>query len=379
MSTAHRSSSPHPHWVVHMNRRNRTWSFIALFLTIGSHVWFQQFSAWLYLSLAVSFLLWPQLAYFRACQSKHSIASEINNLVIDSFIFGLWIAGLGFPLWITFVLAISISINLMVFRGIPGLMQSLGGLTAGIVAGSVFAGLRFLPDSHWVTTLLAVTSISLYLMVVGHVSFTRNQVLYKSREQQRLIQRELKQQIEANQQLQEQLQEQANRDPLTGLYNRRYLDDSLNREIARCLRQGDPLSLILIDLDHFKAVNDDYGHNAGDRVINQLAMVLTTLSRTSDIVCRFGGEEFLVVLPGTGLEAAEARAEEYRRLFKNTPTSFDDTTLSVTLSAGVACSYQELPPEELIRQADEALYRAKEAGRNRVVCQAPWTGEVQTA
>lgn len=370
--------TPQPHWVVHMNRRNRSWSFACIFLTLSSHVWLQQLSMWLYPALAISFLVWPQLAYLRASQSENSMHSEINNLVIDSVIFGLWIAGLGFPVWVTFILAISTSINLMVFRGPTGLFQALFALTAGIVFGGLYAGFRFLPDTHWVTTLLAITSISLYLMLVGYVSFSRNQVLYQSREQLRLTERELKQQIAENRQLQEKLQDQANRDPLTGLYNRRYLDDSLTREMARCLRQGDPLSLVLIDLDRFKSVNDDYGHNTGDEVINQLGLVLTTLSRASDIVCRFGGEEFLVVLPGTGLEAAEARAEEYRRMFESTPIPTEDNHLSVTLSAGVACSYREIAPDDLIRLADQALYQAKETGRNRVVSQAPLTDEVET-
>ncbi len=379
MSVSPSRPTPQPHWVVHMNRRNRSWSFVAVFLTLASHVWLEQLSPWLYPALALSFLLWPQLAYLRARQSENSMHSEINNLVIDSVIFGLWIAGLGFPVWITFILAISTTINLMVFRGPPGVLHALGGLVAGIVFGGLYAGFRFLPDIHWFTTVLAVTSISLYLLLVGYVSFSRNQVLYHAREQQRLTERELKQQIEENRQLQEKLQDQANRDPLTGLYNRRYLDDSLQREISRCLRQGDPLSLVLIDLDHFKAVNDDHGHNAGDLVISQLALALTTLSRASDIVCRFGGEEFLVVLPGTGLEAAEARAEEYRRVFEGTPVPVDNASLSVTLSAGVACSYREIAPDELIRYADQALYQAKETGRNRVVSQAPLTDEPQMA
>ncbi|MCK7545607.1 diguanylate cyclase [Marinobacter bryozoorum] len=362
-----------------MNRRNRSVSFVAAFLTLASHVWLQQLSPWLYPTLAVSFLVWPQLAYLRARQSADSMHSEFNNLVIDAVIFGLWIAGLGFPVWITFILGISITMNLMVFRGLPGTFQALTGLAGGVVAGGLFAGFWFQPATHWITTVLAISSISMYLLLVGHVSFSRNLILHDARERQRLTEQELKRQIEENRLLQEQLQEQANRDPLTGLYNRRYLEDSLHREMTRCLRQGDPLSLVLIDLDHFKGVNDLHGHSAGDLVINQLASVLTALSRGSDIVCRFGGEEFLVVLPGTGLEAAEARAEDYRRMFEKTPVAMGENLFSVTLSAGVACSYREVPPDELIRQADLALYEAKEAGRNRVVCRAPWTGEAQRA
>ncbi|MFW5823738.1 MAG: MASE2 domain-containing protein, partial [Marinobacter sp.] len=127
MSVTRLTPSPQPHWVVHMNRRNRSLSFVAVFLTLASHVWLQQLSPWLYPALAVSFLVWPQLAFLRARQSENSMYSEFNNLVIDSVIFGLWIAGLGFPVWISFILAISTSMNLMVFRGPVGLMQAVAG------------------------------------------------------------------------------------------------------------------------------------------------------------------------------------------------------------------------------------------------------------
>lgn len=379
MSAKQISHHLQPHWVVHMNRRIRSQSFAVAFLILATHVFFMELSPWLYPALAISFLLWPQLAYLRARMSVNSMYSEFNNLIIDSVIFGMWISGLGYPVWIAFILSISIAVNLMVFRGPQGLMQALAGLAAGIVTGSLFAGLRFMPDTHWITTTLAISGISFHLLLVSYIAFTRNEVLHQSRKQQQLIEKELKQQIEENRLLQEQLQEQANRDPLTGLYNRRYLDDSLHREMARCLRRGEPLSLVLIDLDHFKKVNDEHGHGAGDRVIKQLTAILTSLSRASDIVCRFGGEEFLVVLPGTGLEAATARAEEYRRLFKETAISMEGVSLTVTLSAGVACSYRKTLPHDLIRQADQALYRAKETGRNRVCSQTPSADQPQKA
>lgn len=377
MSVNQTSRLLQPHWVVNLNRRIRILSFLAAFLILVSHVLFLGLSPWLYPALAVTFLLWPQLAYLRARNSISSMHAEFNNLIIDSTIFGLWVAWLGFPVWITFVLVISTAMNLMVFRGPRGLAQAMAGLVAGALAAGFWAGFRFLPQTHWFTTALAIVSISSYLLLVGFIAFRRNRVLHRAREQQQLAEQELKQQIKENRLLQEQLQEQANRDPLTGLYNRRYLDDSLHREMARCLRQGEPLSLVLIDLDHFKEVNDEHGHSAGDRVINQLAKILTTLSRASDIVCRFGGEEFLVVLPGTDLEAAVARAEEYRVTFEKKTVRIEGTSLAVTLSAGVACTYREIMPHDLIRQADQALYRAKESGRNRVVSQAPSTDQPQ--
>ncbi|SFR64240.1 diguanylate cyclase (GGDEF) domain-containing protein [Marinobacter daqiaonensis] len=367
MSFKHAPRHSQPHWVVTMNRRNRSLSFAAIFVTLASHIWLQQLSPWLLPILLVSFLVWPQLAYLRARESRDTMNAEFDNLIIDSVIFGLWISGLGFPLWIGFMLAISTSMNLMVFRGPRGLAQAFGGLTAGIVAGAAFTGMRFEPATHWLTTVMAVSSISMYLLLVGYVSYSRNLVLHEARERQRRIESQLKQQIEENRLLQERLHEQANRDPLTGLYNRRYLDDSLQREIDRCRRQQEPVGLLLIDIDHFKAINDEHGHASGDAVITQLATLLGSMSRASDIVCRFGGEEFLVVLPGTGREPAMERAEEYRQLFANTPVITEAGAITATLSVGVACWIEPMSPDELIREADKALYRAKNEGRNRVI------------
>lgn len=379
MSVKQTSRLLRPHWVVHLNRRIRILSFVAAFLILASHVLILGLSPWLYPALAVSFLLWPQLAYHRARRSDHSMRTEFDNLIIDSVIFGVWMAGLGFPLWIAVALAISTSMNLMVFRGPRGLAQAMTGLLAGAIASGLGVGFHFLPYTHGVTTTLAIVSISLYLLLIGYISFQRNRVLHHAREQQQQAEQQLMKQIEENRLLQDQLREQATRDPLTGLYNRRYLDDSLHRELTRCLRQGEPLSLVLIDLDLFKRVNDEHGHSAGDQVINQLATTLTDLSRASDIVCRFGGEEFLVVLPGTDPEAAAARAEEYRSTFEKSPVTVEGATLAVTLSAGVASSYQEITLHDLIRQADQALYRAKDSGRNRVCSHTPLSDQPQKA
>lgn len=371
MSSSTSPTAPEPHWVVNVNRRSRVLAFIAVFLTIASHIWIQHSSWWLFPGLVASFLIWPHLAYLRARRSPDSINAEFDNLIIDAVIFGIWISGLGFPVWIAFILSISTSINLMVYRRPRGLAQSLMGLACGIALGTLAVGVHLQPDTHGITTGIAIISISLYLMLVGHISYTRNQILHDARERQRLIENELKQRIEENQLLQARLQEQANRDPLTGLYNRRYLDDSLQREIDRCCRVGSPTSLVLMDIDHFKPINDTHGHVAGDAVLSQLAAILGSLSRNSDILCRFGGEEFLVVLPDTSLEIALKRAEEYRQAIENTPMVTEKGPLSITLSAGVASFTDCVEGDSLIHMADKALYQAKEQGRNRVVAWQP--------
>lgn len=167
--------------------------------------------------------------------------------------------------------------------------------------------------------------------------------------------------------LQNELREQAIRDPLTNLFNRRYLEETLARELSRADRDKTPLSLILLDLDRFKNFNDHYGHIAGDALLRSLSDLLLQNTRDSDIACRYGGEEFIVVLPGSPLEAARGRAEEIRQNFEKIKIHIDGHTLNATVTLGVAAyPHNARSGETLIRHADQALYAAKAGGRNQV-------------
>ncbi len=167
--------------------------------------------------------------------------------------------------------------------------------------------------------------------------------------------------------LQTKLAEQAVRDPLTGLYNRRYLDETLDREVARARREGSPLSVVMLDVDHFKKLNDAYGHQAGDEVLKSLAELLRQDTRTEDVACRYGGEEFLVLLPSMPLDKARDRAEHWRQQLENHHFSFGNFSLSATASFGVSSyPHHGKTPDDLTRAADNALYSAKRSGRNRV-------------
>lgn len=167
--------------------------------------------------------------------------------------------------------------------------------------------------------------------------------------------------------LQEQLREQAIRDSLTGLYNRRFLDESLSRELARAQRESYPVALVMIDIDGFKCFNDTYGHEAGDKILQALAGHLNVSCRGGDIVCRFGGDEFSLVLPGLLPRIAQRRANEWRAAFENVRIDFNQLQLFTTFSAGIAVfPIHGKNAAELIRAADHALYSAKAAGRNCV-------------
>jgi diguanylate cyclase (GGDEF)-like protein/PAS domain S-box-containing protein len=177
----------------------------------------------------------------------------------------------------------------------------------------------------------------------------------------------------ANLQLRQQLREDSIRDSLTGLYNRRYLEEFLARELARVARSHQSLSVWMIDIDHFKQFNDRFGHEAGDQVLRAIARLLKQHVRTSDIACRYGGEELTAILPAINSTTARQRAEGFRQAVANLTLHHQDQDLGhVTVSLGIA-TYREHGETviALLRQADTALYQAKAAGRNRVVVAPP--------
>jgi diguanylate cyclase (GGDEF)-like protein/PAS domain S-box-containing protein len=172
-----------------------------------------------------------------------------------------------------------------------------------------------------------------------------------------------------NLQLRETLRQQSTRDPLTGLFNRRHMEESLGRELLRAQRSGRPLAVILFDLDHFKRFNDTFGHEAGDYLLKELATRLSGYSRKEDIACRYGGEEFLLIMPEASLEIAAQRADLLRTEVKRMIWECRGRTLGpLTLSCGVsAFPGHGKSADGLLQAADLALYQAKHDGRDRVV------------
>lgn len=180
---------------------------------------------------------------------------------------------------------------------------------------------------------------------------------------------EMVQQLEEIRDLRHKLQEEAIRDPLTGLFNRRYLETTLVREFAHARREDYDISFMLLDIDHFKRFNDLYGHSTGDLAIKTVAQQLTSRARAAGIACRMGGEEFLLVMPGILDEVAQLRAEYFRDQVMALPIPYGDQTLNLTVSIGIASFPKNGETwEELYEAVDQALYRAKQNGRNRVEC-----------
>jgi len=175
----------------------------------------------------------------------------------------------------------------------------------------------------------------------------------------------------------EQLRRLGFTDALTGLSNRRELERRMDIEVSRILRENKPLSCLYLDVDHFKQVNDQYGHEAGDLALQSVSDVMMQVVRLGDVVARYGGEEFVIILPGAGITEAQETAERIRTAVENSTTELDkDRSISVTISIGVATIVPEKNTiadaaeisEQILNRADRALLRAKTNGRNRVVC-----------
>jgi diguanylate cyclase (GGDEF)-like protein len=167
-------------------------------------------------------------------------------------------------------------------------------------------------------------------------------------------------------QAQESLRFHAEHDSLTGVLNRRAIRDVLRRELARCRRENQTLGVILADVDHFKKINDRYGHAAGDAVLVGIVQRISSTLRRYDIVGRYGGEEFLIIAPGCDLELAERLAERIRAAVEEEPVDLGNENASITLSLGVTLGTSTSDPEFLVTMADTAMYQAKRNGRNRL-------------
>ena len=165
----------------------------------------------------------------------------------------------------------------------------------------------------------------------------------------------------------ERIYEQTVRDPLTGLHNRRHLEEQLGSELAYCKRHGTPLSVLILDADHFKRINDQYGHPAGDAVLRELGVIMGQATRAEDVAARYGGEEFVVLARAIDSQGAAAIAERIRQRVQDARILHQGVQIPVTVSIGVATAVGEaVSVDTLMAAADAALYRAKQRGRNRV-------------
>ena len=350
-----------------MNYRNRALSWAGVMGVIVLQ-WGGDGRAWTWWAGPVfQFLVYPQLAYLLARRAADPLAVEMRTVRFDSVALGFWAAFLGAPLWLAYALCLGGVMTLAAFRGMQGLAGALALQGLGAVLAVLAFGFHYQPDLAPLPTALCMLALSAYLLIFAQGAHHRTLRLNAIRRRLTESERALQQQLVENEALQGRLREQANHEALTGLFNRRFLDATLGRELIRSQREGLPLALIMIDLDHFKRINDSHGHLVGDEVLRRVAFLLNHDSRGSDVVCRYGGEEFLLMLPNMPLAAAQQRAEHYRESLASSVLLIQGQRLRVTLSAGVACypEHGQLPGE-LLAAADRAMYQAKGRGRNRV-------------
>ncbi len=286
---------------------------------------------------------WPHLARWRYRRARNPNRAEMQHVLVDGLLAGMGLPLIAFNLPIGTAL-VAVTCFAAMFGGGPRLLAgNLLALAAGVGIGIPFYGLHWAPGLDWLSFLASLPLAWVAPMGLIHIGFDVTQGLHHRRNE---------------------LELRGWHDGLSGLFNRMHWEDTVRAEFARCRRTGQAATLILADLDHFKQINDLYGHAEGDSVIRRFADLLRTHVRDIDVPGRYGGEEFGILLPLTPLpEAMEVVRRLHRRLHE-APLSRHRT---ITASFGVAELGPDIDsPEAWIRQADLALYRAKYDGRDRI-------------
>ena len=364
-------TSPEPaavHWAVRMNHRNRVACSAVLAVLVVAQLVDTSAPVAAMVGALAWFGLYPQALYAISRYAPEPMRAETRNMRFDALMLGVWIGLLHFPLWVSVALVISATLHPVIFHGNRGFFESAGLLVAGAMGGALVTGGQVDLSTSLPVTGLSLAYLGYYLVILTRDAYRSASTAVQLRRELRESQRTLSARLEEIERLQAELREQALRDPLTGLHNRRHLDARMPDLLAQAHKAAEPLSVLLLDIDHFKQVNDVHGHQAGDEALRHVARLISRHTRSTDLVCRYGGEEFVVVLPGVATAQAAERADALRTALEATPARFGALVLPLTASFGVAGVTDEARhPDRLIGAADKALYEAKAQGRNRVV------------
>lgn len=299
-------------------------------------------SPWLLSILAIVCLSWPHIAYLWAKRTGRVYEAITNSLLFDSFFGGVWFPFMSFELVPCTVFITVFMINNISAGGGKLLVK---GLVIMVIA-SLFTSLLINPviklESQFIIIVFCIPMIIIYPMVLAYINYKLTRLMMRQSDKLLKISRH---------------------DDLTSLYSRRYWEHRLLEEFKRCQRSGEDTCVMMVDVDHFKKINDDFGHLVGDNVLKKFGKLLKDL-RASDIAGRYGGEEFSVLLPNSNLEESLLVAERLRQEIET--TNFDEAG-KCTVSIGIAvltAEYQDA--YKWLDHADQALYQAKKEGRNRV-------------
>lgn len=312
---------------------------VAVFQTNNSHY---QDNPWIISALFIVCLTWPHIAYLWSQRSPQINKAVSYSLMFDSFFGGLWIPMMSFELVPCAVFITILMINNISAGGFKLLFQGLIAMAIATLITSALTSPEFNFESEFIIILFCVPLIIVYPMVLSFVNYKLTRLM--------IVQREKLLHISRN-------------DGLTGVFTRRYWEQRLLEEFNRCRRSGEDACVMMVDIDHFKSINDNYGHLVGDNVLKQFGGLLKEL-RSSDIVGRYGGEEFSVLLPNSSFRESLLVAE---RLRKTIAESHFDQVGYCTVSIGIAPLDEHFPDAyKWLDSADKALYQAKSSGRNQV-------------
>jgi diguanylate cyclase len=317
---------------------------------VGGGLWEIGAPLWVWAIVIAHCALWPHLAYGIARRSRDPYRAELNNLMLDSAAGGAAIAAIGFNIVPSAVIVAMLAMDKAAIGGMRFLARCLIVQIVAAALVSLATGFPLNVASHRVAELC---SLPLLLILPATVGYTAYRLARRVRQQNDL------------------LSTLSSIDGLTRLLNRTHWEQAVATEFQRCRRIGHSSAVMMLDVDHFKAVNDVHGHQAGDAALQAVAAILQDTLRLSDCAGRYGGEEFGVVLPGINADGASAIAERIRRRIEQAVVE-QRRGLQVTVSIGFAA----LTPDDndhgaWIARADRALYAAKAAGRNRCMGQDP--------
>jgi diguanylate cyclase len=321
--------------------------------------------SWIWGVMLAYCFAWPHVALWISTRAASPYAAERRNLLVDSLAGGFWAVAMAFNVLPSVLLLAALAMNNFATGGARLFGKGVVAHLAGAGAALLLVGLKFQPESNFLTVLLCVPFLLTYPLVLGVVMYRLSIEL--SRRKEELLQ-EKRRADEANQATTRALAELASRDELTGLFNRRHMGELMAQLRTTCQRADDGFAVALVDLDDFKRINDTYGHAVGDKVLRTFAEQACSAMRGADIVGRWGGEEFLVVYPRSTAREAAAGADRLReRVAAAIVMTPGGQPLRFTVSIGLT---DHLPPEcieALVERADRAMYQAKSQGRNRVV------------
>ena len=333
--------------------------------------------SWVWAFLVVYCFAWPHVAFWMSVSAASPFQAERRNVLLDSFAGGFWAVAMAFNVLPSVLILAALAMNDFATGGARLFGKGVIAHVAGAGAALLIMGLKFHPETSFLTVLLCVPFLLTYPLVLGVVMYRLSIELSRRKDELVLEKRRAD---EANLTKTRVLAELASRDELTGLFNRRHMSELLAQQRMASRRAGDGFAVALVDLDHFKRINDTHGHAVGDIVLRAFAGQASAAMRGTDIVGRWGGEEFLVIYPrSTAHEAAQAAERLCERVASAVVTTPGGQSLAFTVSIGLT---EYVPPEStesLVERADRAMYQAKSQGRNQVVTLPEATATTSTA